>query len=77
MPHAHALIFLKKKLKEPTIEIIDEFISAEIPNLSADLLSHESIKKFMMYEPYGLTNSEASFMEKGKCTKHFPKKIQK
>ncbi|XP_019431360.1 PREDICTED: uncharacterized protein LOC109338549, partial [Lupinus angustifolius] len=74
------LIDLKKRHvlgKYPSPEDIDQIITAEIPNIVEDQLLHELVKSHMLHGPCGTVNIKSPCMTNGKCSKYFPKKIQK
>ncbi|KAL7085427.1 hypothetical protein ACP275_14G281600 [Erythranthe tilingii] len=56
-------------------EDIDKIISAEIPDENEDPVLYSSVISLMIHGPCGVFNLTASCMEDGKCTRHFPKKI--
>ncbi|GBM37037.1 hypothetical protein AVEN_129971-1 [Araneus ventricosus] len=74
LPHIHILLRLKDKLKPNQI---DNIISAEIPDLSSDKESYDIIVKNLMHGPCGPHNAHAPRMKDGKCSKQFPRKLQK
>jgi len=51
--------------------------AAEIPDKNQDPVCYEIVSKFMMHGPYSAANPKAQCMEKNKCSKRFPKKINK
>lgn len=72
LPHAHVLVWLKQKIM-PTQ--IDDVISAELPNPTADPVLFESIRKHMIHGPCGELNSNSPCMKEGKCTKRYPREM--
>ncbi|GKB97097.1 DNA helicase [Tanacetum coccineum] len=54
-------------------DIIDEYISAERPDPVQDPRGHKLLTELMMHGPYGATNLNASCMQNGNYSKHFPK----
>ncbi|XP_043463102.1 uncharacterized protein LOC122501545 [Leptopilina heterotoma] len=69
LPHIHLLVTLKSNYKISTPEIVDKYISAEIPNPNENLELHEIVKANMIHGPCG----DWCFDKDGKCSKHFPK----
>jgi hypothetical protein len=67
LPHAHILIFFTEDCKPHTVEDVDHMISAELPNLETNKLTHETVAICMMHGPCGATFPNAPSMEKGKC----------
>ena len=71
LPHMHLLITLQHSYKMTTPEIIDKFISAEIPNVEENPRLHEIVMKNMIHGPCA-----DWCMVDGKCSKRFPKPFQ-
>jgi hypothetical protein len=76
LPHVHILLWLDKNGNEITPEMIDEWISAEIPHPYDDPLGYILISEHMMHDPCGILNENCPCMKKGKCSKFFPKPFQ-
>ncbi|XP_026384503.1 uncharacterized protein LOC113280072 [Papaver somniferum] len=74
LPHMHALIFLKDSEKIRTTDMVDKFVSAEFPNEINDPILFDTVSKCMVHGPCGERDPYAACMEKGKCTKGYPKK---
>ncbi|KAJ4441100.1 hypothetical protein ANN_10950 [Periplaneta americana] len=72
LPHAHILLWLKKKIR-PTQ--IDSVISAEFPSPEQDPNLFEVVKKNMIHGPCGQLNHNAVCMKDGKCTKKYPRDL--
>ena len=70
LPHAHILIWLIEKV---TPDLIDQVISAEIPDVDIDPDLFEIITKNMIHGPCGLLNNNSPCMSDGKCTKRYPR----
>ncbi|XP_058808421.1 uncharacterized protein LOC131674008 [Phymastichus coffea] len=71
LPHMHLLITLSGGYKWTTAEIIDKFISAEIPNKTDNSHLHNLVINHMTHGPCG-----DWCMKDGECSKHFPKQFQ-
>ena len=71
MPHAHILVTLKPDSKLSTINDIDKFMSAEIPDSEDDPILYRIVVNNMMHGP-----CDNRCIIDGKCSKHFPKEFQ-
>ncbi len=67
LPHSHILLTLDNSDKFTTIEKIDQYISAEIPNSQSHRVEFEMVTKLMIHGPC------KSCLSNGKCVKGFPK----
>jgi len=56
LPHVHILVWLDKNANEITPEIIDKWISAEIPDPIQDPLGYILVSEHMMHGPCGEMN---------------------
>ena len=70
LPHMHLLVTLAHGYKMTTPEIVDKFISAEIPD-AEDSQLQDIVLKNMIHGPCG-----DWCMVNGKCSKRFPKSFQ-
>ncbi|XP_071582399.1 uncharacterized protein [Temnothorax nylanderi] len=68
LPHVHMLITLKRNFKITTSEIVDKYISAEIPDPCENHNLHNIIMRHMIHGPCG----DWCLID-GKCSKHYPK----
>ncbi|XP_021991783.1 uncharacterized protein LOC110888572 [Helianthus annuus] len=75
LPHAHIFLFLNDESKLHSVEHVDKFISAEIPdkNLEPDL--YTLVSEYMIHEPCGVAKPNCPCMVDGNCSKKFPKKF--
>ncbi|XP_051160511.1 uncharacterized protein LOC127290984 [Leptopilina boulardi] len=71
LPHMHLLVNLKQNNKITTSEIVDKYISAEIPDPSENPVLHDIVMRNMIHGPCGSWCKD----ENGKCSKSFPKKF--
>lgn len=72
-PHAHILLTLRTEDKPKTAEIIDQFISAQIPDPNTDPVLYELVKKNMIHGP--CISTSACMQKKNKCSKGYPKEF--
>ncbi|XP_035842078.1 uncharacterized protein LOC110923934 [Helianthus annuus] len=75
LPHAHICIFLKPESKLLSVDHIDKFISAEIPNKIQDPALYALVSEFMIHGPCGNANPKCPCMVDNRCTKKFLKKF--
>ncbi|XP_071641856.1 uncharacterized protein [Temnothorax longispinosus] len=68
LPHVHMLITLKRNFKITTSEIVDKYISAEIPDPCENHNLHNIVMRHMIHGPCG----DWCLID-GKCSKHYPK----
>ncbi|GJY88373.1 DNA helicase [Tanacetum coccineum] len=54
-------------------DVIDNYISAEIPDSVQDPRGYKLVTELMMHGPCGAANSSAACMQEGSCSRHFPK----
>ncbi|CAA7060907.1 unnamed protein product [Microthlaspi erraticum] len=73
LPHAHILLWFRGFTQEATPSIIDHYISAEIPDRETDREGFDLVQRHMIHGPCGDSRKSSPCMEKGKCTKNFPK----
>ncbi|XP_021995536.1 uncharacterized protein LOC110892694 [Helianthus annuus] len=76
LPHAHLCLFMENEYKLPTVDHVDAFICAEIPNRNEDPELYTLVKDYMIHGPCGLANLSCPCMVDRKCSKGFPKKFQ-
>jgi hypothetical protein len=78
LPHAHILLILDPADKPFTSEIIDQIVSAEIPDPTNHPQLYETVISFMLHGPCGLLNTAASCMKRsnGKyCDRRYPREF--
>ncbi|CAH1453014.1 unnamed protein product [Lactuca virosa] len=75
LPHSHICLFLHADCKLPTVEYIDPYISAEIPNINEDPELYSLVREFMIHGPCGAENFNCPCMVDRKCSKNFPKQF--
>uniref|UniRef100_A0A0D2ZUB6 ATP-dependent DNA helicase n=1 Tax=Brassica oleracea var. oleracea TaxID=109376 RepID=A0A0D2ZUB6_BRAOL len=73
LPHAHILIWLKAEFKNPSTEDIDKFVSAELPDINSDPIGYQLVEQHMMHGPCGIDRPTNSCMERGECSKRYPR----
>ncbi|XP_051165645.1 uncharacterized protein LOC127284299 [Leptopilina boulardi] len=71
LPHIHLLVILKENSKILTVESIDRYISAEIPDENINPTLHKIIMQNNIHGPCG----DWCLID-GKCLKNFPKPYQ-
>ncbi|XP_076939638.1 uncharacterized protein LOC143608505 [Bidens hawaiensis] len=62
LPHAHICLFMQKEDKLPSVEHVNSYISAEIPDKNEDPELYNLVVELIMHD--------------NKCSKNFPKKFQ-
>ncbi|CAN1172159.1 hypothetical protein LINPERPRIM_LOCUS30907 [Linum perenne] len=73
LPHVHILIWLHRddKLIDPMAN--DKAISAKLPDPNIDPFGYETVSKFMIHGPCGISRPTSPCMDDGRCKKNFPK----
>ncbi|XP_071689066.1 uncharacterized protein [Rutidosis leptorrhynchoides] len=74
LPHCHTLLWLYSSASSPISEIIDDYISAELPDPRTNLAGYAVVSATTMHGSCGIPNLRAPCMEGPTCTKNFPKK---
>jgi hypothetical protein len=75
LPHAHVLLTFNEKYKIVNAIVINEVVSAGIPNIQTHPTLHEYVVKHMMHSPCGVLNPNSVCMRDGKCIKDYPKQF--
>ncbi|XP_021980159.1 uncharacterized protein LOC110876288 [Helianthus annuus] len=75
LPHAYICLFMKVDHKLPTIDHIDPFISAEIPDKKEDPELYSLVTDYMIHGSCGNANLNCPCMVDKRCSKNFPKKF--
>ena len=73
LPHAHILLWFEGFKGEATPAVIDQYISAELPDKETDREGFDLVERHMIHGPCGKQRPLSSCMEKGECTKKYPK----
>ncbi|XP_057739820.1 uncharacterized protein LOC130956895 [Arachis stenosperma] len=75
LPHAHMLLWLNRESNLQSVEIVDEFICAELPNPQKFPSLYNVVTKYMIHGPCGLLRPSSPCMKDGKCSKFYPKRF--
>jgi hypothetical protein len=73
LPHAHILLILDRNHKPHTTDVVDQMVSAEIPDQTLFPDLYKTVVSFMLHGPCGPTNPNSSCMQDGRCTKWYPR----
>jgi hypothetical protein len=71
LPHAHILLILDCNHKPNTTDIVDQMVSAEIPDRTLFPDLYETVASFMLHGPCGTINPNYSCMRDGRCSKRY------
>lgn len=71
LPHMHLLVTLKHNFKITTAEVVNKYISAEIPDQTENINLHNIVMKQMIHGPCG-----SWCLVNGKCSKNYPKNFK-
>lgn len=72
LPHVHILWWLEQQLNQ---NMIDTFISAELPNPSEDPILFAIVSSNMIHGPCWAFNTQSLCTKYGKCAKRYPKRF--
>ncbi|XP_022032333.1 uncharacterized protein LOC110933417 [Helianthus annuus] len=75
LPHAHICLFLNDESKLPSVDHVDNFIFAEIPDKNLDPDLYNLVSDYMIHGPCGVAKPNCPCMVEGTCSKKFPKKF--
>lgn len=73
LPHAHILVWLSSENKLKTGIDIDKIISAELPDSTLYPRLYDDVSSYMMHGPCGGARPFSPCMDRGRCTKYYPK----
>jgi hypothetical protein len=77
LPHSHIIFWVSTDTTQPTPELIDSFISAEILDPNTDPLAYCLVAEHMIHGPCGPLNPGCPCMKNGRCSKNYPKEFMK
>ena len=72
LPHVHILLWLSNAIHPRDI---DSVICAELPDSRSDPLLFNVVKSHMIHGPCGALNRKSPCMDKGECTKGYPRQF--
>ncbi|XP_057720223.1 uncharacterized protein LOC130934697 [Arachis stenosperma] len=75
LPHAHMLLWLNGESNLQSVEIVDKFICAELPNPQKFPSLYNVVTKYMIHGPCGALRPSSPCMKDGKCSKFYPKRF--
>ena len=58
---------------QPNANLIDSYITAEIPDPATDPLGYALLAEHMVHGPCGYYNQNSPCMKRNQCSKHYPK----
>lgn len=76
LTHAHILLIMEDQSKPRTSEDIDKVVCCEFPNKETNPKLHSIIVANNIHGPCGDLNPKSQCMDKGKCTKQYPKQLR-
>ncbi|XP_025625340.1 uncharacterized protein [Arachis hypogaea] len=75
LPHAHMLLWLNGESNLQSVETVDEFICAELPNPQKFPSLYNVVTKYMIHGLCDLLRPSSPCMKDGKCSKFYPKRF--
>ncbi|KAK1435160.1 hypothetical protein QVD17_00920 [Tagetes erecta] len=76
LPHCHLLLWVADSYKITLPHQLDNYISAEIPDVTVDPVLYSIVSESMVHGPCGGAKRSASCMKSGSCSKKFPKSYE-
>jgi len=76
LPHLHALFIVRPQDKPHSIEVIDNVVSAQLPDAALDPVYYAMVTNHMMHGPCGILNPNHYCMKDGQCRFDYPKRLQ-
>lgn len=73
LPHVHILLILAPEHKLQTPDDYDHVVCAELPDKDAEPELFVIVSQHMMHGPCGPMHPECACMDKGVCSKHYPR----
>lgn len=75
LPHIHVLVWLQGRTGAGVTDLVDMYISAEIPDPGVDPLGYALVEEFMMHGPCGVANKNRPCLKDKVCTIFFSKRL--
>ncbi|XP_016173713.1 uncharacterized protein LOC107616245 [Arachis ipaensis] len=75
LPHAYMLLWLNRESNLQSVEIVDEFICAELPNPLKFPALYNVVTKYMIHGPCSRLRPSSPCMKDGKCSKFYSKRF--
>nr|CDJ88114.1 Protein F59H6.5 [Haemonchus contortus] len=76
LPHCHMLLIMKNDWRVRRAEDVDRAICAEIPNRQTEPELYAAVTFYMIHRQCGTMDPRAPCMQRGSCSKRFPKLIR-
>ncbi|XP_016177773.1 uncharacterized protein LOC107620066 [Arachis ipaensis] len=75
LPHGHMLLWFNGESNLQSVEIVDEFIYAELPNPQKFPSLYNVVTKYMIHGSCSRLRPSSPCMKDGKCSKFYPKRF--